>query len=376
MKFLSQVNLKGKVVLLRADLNSDVVNGRVLNGERIKKSADTIKKLKVKKAKIVIIAHQGRRESKNTISLKQHSKFLSKYTKVKFIGDLFGKRAEEAITSLKAGEAILLENVRKYKEEYNLGKNIFVKNLSRWCDVYVNDAFSNSHRVHSSMVSFPKYLKSYAGPLFESEIKALKKIKLGKVLFILGGAKPKDNLKLLGKNKVLACGLFGQLCLIAKGFKFGKQEVYLKKEIKDFNSILRALKGKLKNVETPIDFAVRVSGKRKELPLKNFPSKYEIYDIGKKTQERYKLIIKNSKSVYMKGPAGFCGYKDFCKGTLALLKAISKSEGFSLLGGGHLSDAIKTSGISKSKFGHVSLSGGALAKYLSGEKLPGLESLK
>jgi len=373
MKTLSDFNFKNKTVLLRADLNSDVHKGRVLMSERIRQSAETIKLLKKKKAKIIVIAHQGRPGKSDFTSLKQHARLLNKFTKIKFVEDIIGKQAEKEIKNLKSGNAILLDNVRKEADEFKPAKkNNKLLKLTKLCEIYVNDAFSICHRKQTSIVSFPRYMKNCAGPLLEREINALKKIKIKNCLFILGGAKPEDNIKLLGKNKVLACGLFGQVCLINKGKKLGEQERYLKKQ----KALVKISKNKLKNVETPVDFAVKVNGKRKEILLENFPSKYEIFDIGKKTQGRYISEIKKARAVYMKGPAGYCADKKFRKGTFAILRAISRNKGFSLIGGGHLSDAIEASGISKKKFGHISLSGGALLSYIAGEKLPGLEVLK
>lgn len=372
MKTISDFNFKNKTVLLRADLNSDVHKGKVLMSERIRQSAETIKLLKRKKARIVVIAHQGRPGKSDFISLKQHAKLLNKLTKIKFVDDIIGKKAEKEIKNLKSGNAILLDNIRKLKEEFKPGKNKMVKFFVEKAEIYVNDAFSVCHRKQTSVVSFPKYMKNCAGLLLEKEVNALKKIKIRDCLFILGGAKPEDNIKLLGKNKVLACGLFGQLCVIAKGHNLGAQNKFLKKEL----YLTKKLKNKLKNVKTPADFAVKVNGKRKEILLENFPSKYEIFDIGKKTQGKYINEIKKAKAVYMKGPAGYCADKKFRKGTFAILKAIAKNRGFTLIGGGHLSDAIEKSKINKKKFGHISLSGGALLSYIAGEKLPGLEVLK
>ncbi|MBU0894508.1 MAG: phosphoglycerate kinase [Nanoarchaeota archaeon] len=370
------MNLKGKTILLRADLDSNYVNKKIISGGRIKQAAETIKFLKKKGARVVVIAHQGRPNRGNCTSFKSHAKFLSKYTKVKFVNDLFGKKVEKAIKNLKNGKVILLENVRKYKEEYKLGKNKFVENLSNWCNIYVNDAFSNSHRKHTSMVSFAKVMPNYSGPLLEKEIASLKRIHLKKTLFILGGAKPKDNLKLLSKGKILACGLFGQMCLITKGKNLGAQDKYLKKLVKDFNHVVKKIKPRLKNVITPLDFGVKIHGKRKDLNLSEFPSKYEIFDIGPKTRKLFIKEIKKAKSIYMKGPVGDFSSKGFEKGTFEILKAIAKNKGFSLIGGGHLSDAIEKSGVNKKKFSHVSLSGGALLNYIAGEKLPGIEVLR
>lgn len=378
MKTLSSFNFKNKTVLLRADLNSDVHKGKVIESERIKQSSITIKELKKKKAKIIVIAHQGRPGKSDFTNLKQHTNFINKYTKVKFISDIIGKKAEKAIKNLKPGQVILLDNVRKIKDEFHPEKR--KKNklylLVEKADIYVNDAFSVCHRTHSSIVLFPKYLPSCAGRLLEKEINTLKKIKLKNCLYILGGAKPEENIKLLGKNKTLTCGLFGQLCLIAKGHNLGAQNKYLKKTIKNYPKIIKQLKTKLNNkILTPIDFAVDVNGKRKELSLEEFPSKYEIFDIGIKTQEQFEKEIKKAKAIYMKGPAGYCAIKRFCKGTKAILKAVSKNKGFSLIGGGHLNDAIKLSKINPKKFNHISLSGGALLNYVAGKKLPGLEVL-
>ncbi|MDP2950928.1 MAG: phosphoglycerate kinase [bacterium] len=374
MKTLSSFNFKGKIVLLRADLNSDVKNGKVLMSERIKESAVTINELKAKKAKVIVVAHQSQPGKSDFISLKQHAKLLNKYTKIKFVDDILGKKAVKEIKNLKSGEALLLENIRFEEDEFKPEKDKQNKlyNLVKLCEVYVNDAFSVCHRKQASIVLFPKYLPSCAGRLLEKEVNALKKIKLKSCLYILGGAKPEDNIKLLKENKVLACGLFGQVCLINKGTNLGQQNKYLKKQ----KAFIKIPKNKLKNIETPVDFAVKIKNKRKELELDKFPSKYEIFDIGKLTMKKYAGEIKKAKAIYMKGPAGYCADKKFSKGTLAILKAIAGNKKcFSLIGGGHLSDAIELSKIPKSKFSHISLSGGALLNYVAGEKLPGLEVL-
>ena len=379
MKNLYDFNFYDKRVLVRADLNSDVVNGKVIISERIRNASETIIELKRRGARVVVIAHQGRPGKDDFVSLKKHASYLNRYVNIKFIEDTIGEKAINAIENLKINEVILLENIRFEKDEFKPEKgmqNKLLKKLVPLFDIYVNDAFSVCHRKHTSIVGFPKYISSSAGRLLDREVKAVKKLKVKDSLFILGGAKPEDNIKLLKGNLVLSCGLFGQMCLIAKGFRFGKQEKYLRKEIEGFNKIKDILKRKLKYVETPVDFAVKIKGKRKELVLDDFPNDHEIFDIGGKTITRYGSEIKKAKSIFMKGPAGFCGEKIFCKGTFSLLNAIAKNRGFSIIGGGHLNDAIVRGRISKRKFGHVSLSGGALLRYISGEKLPGIRALK
>ncbi|MEK6758038.1 MAG: phosphoglycerate kinase, partial [Nanoarchaeota archaeon] len=186
MKTLTNLNLSGKTVLLRSDLNSDVVNGKVLMSERIRQSVETIKELKRKNAKVVIIAHQGRPGKNDFVSLNQHSKFLNKFTKVKFVDDIIGKKAIAEIQNLKSGEALLLENLRFLKDEneFNGKNNQLIKKLVPLADIYVNDAFSVCHRKQTSIIGFPKYLKSYAGRLLEKEVETLKKIKLTTIFFI------------------------------------------------------------------------------------------------------------------------------------------------------------------------------------------------
>lgn len=377
MKTLSDFDFNGKRVILRADLNSDHKNKKILISERILEASKTIKELKDKKARIVVIAHQGQKGKSDFLSLEQHAKFLNKFVKIKFVEDITGNKALNVIKNVKPGEAILLENLRYDNDELNPDKkeNHFMK-LVPLFDVYVNDAFSVCHRKHFSIVGFPKYLPSCAGRLLEKEVNALKKIKVKRTLYILGGAKPGDYLNLLGGNKVLACGLFGQSCLAAKGKDLGFQNKYLEKEASLDEKLKKDLRKKMKNIITPVDFGVKVNGKRKELSLEDFPSKYEIYDIGEKTINKYVSEIKKAKSIYMKGPAGDFSSRGFEKGTFAILKAIADSKVFSLIGGGHLSDSITKSKIPKAKFGHISLSGGALLDYLAGEKLPGLEALK
>mgnify|MGYP001575098695 CR=1 FL=1 len=381
MKTFSDFNFKGKIVLLRTDINSDIIHGKALESERIKPASKTISYLLKNEARVIVIAHQGNPGKSDFLSLKQHAKFLNKYVKIKFIPDVIGRRAEKAIKELKPKEAILLDNIRLEEDEFQpyKKKNKILKFFLPKIDIYVNDAFSVCHREHTSIVSFPKYKPSYAGILLEKEISALKKISIKNCLYILGGAKPEDNIKLFKKRKkIIVGGIFGQMCLIAENHNLGKNnERENKSTVKNYDEIIKKLKKKLKSLKiiTPIDYAVEINNKRKEFSLKDFPTKYIIYDIGKKTQEKFIEEIKKAKAIYMKGPLGFASKNNFSEGTFKILRAIAKSPAFSLIGGGHLSDAIKVSKIPESNFSHISLSGGALLNYIAGEKLAGLKAL-
>ena len=399
VKSLKQLKVRGRVVFLRSDLNSDIVDGKVLLGERIKESIRTIRYLKRNGARVVVLAHQGNPGKSNFLGLEQHAKLLSEFVKVKFVRDVVGSRAVGEIEMMKNGDVILLDNVRKVKDEFLPKKkmNIFLKSLLPLCEVYINDAFSVSHRNHFSIVGFAEVEEKGIGLLFEKEIKALEKIKLahnsvpsksrtkvssssGKdCLFILGGAKAESNIKLLGSgNRILACGLFGQVCLDAKGKYFGYQNDFLEKNVlvdREYRVFLKKLKKKLDGVEMPVDFAVEEKGKRKEFLLREFPMNLRIDDIGNGTIKKYCEIIRKAKCIYMKGPAGFAEDEKFSKGSVEILKAVARCKGFSLVGGGQLSSAIEKYGINKKGFGHVSLSGGATLRVIAGERLVGLEVL-
>ena len=380
---LSSYNFKNKLVLLRSDLNSDVKNGKILDSVRIKASAETIKELKKKGARVVVIAHQGRKGNKDYTTLEQHAKQLNKYVKIKYVNDVIGNDALEEVRLLGSGEALLLDNIRFVEDEMspknkpNKILKFFFQNKYFKPDFYVNDAFSVSHREQTSITEFPKYVKSCIGRVMEKELEALEKFSLKDTLYILAGAKPEDNLKLMKSGRrILAGGLFGQLCLITNGVELGYMNKYFEKtgNIKYVPELKKLIK-KCK-VITPLDFAVNKNGKRVEIKLEEFPSEYEIYDIGEKTQEIFVKEILKAKSVYVKGPLGYCEEEKFAEGTYAVLRAVAKNNGFSLIGGGHISNAIVRSGISKKKFGYISLSGGALISYLAGEKLVGVEVLK
>lgn len=372
---LDDINVKNKTVLLRSDLNSEIKNGKPVLSDRISESAKTIKELQKKKAKIVVIAHQSSPGDEDFTSLKAHAKLLNKFVKIKFIPDIIGKKAISAITSMKPGEALLLENIRNIPEELKpVEPNPILKMLAPLFDFYVNDAFSVSHRDQTSITGFPKVLPSAIGRLMQRELESIEKLKIQNALFILGGEK-EENIKIIknSKGKVLTCGIFGQLCAIAKDTDFGAQNKFLKDKIKETVPKLKPL---ISQITTPIDFAVKAKGKRKEIFIQNFPSEYDIFDIGKNTIALYIEEIKKAKVILMKGPAGFCEEKQFCVGTEALYKAIANSKAFKVLAGGHASTALKQFKIPKSKFNYLSLSGGAFVCYLAGEKLPGLEALE
>ncbi|MEM7826830.1 MAG: phosphoglycerate kinase [Candidatus Aenigmatarchaeota archaeon] len=378
------IDYKEKCVLIRVDINSPVVNGKIAMNDRIIAHAKTIKDLAKKGAKVVVLAHQGRPGDEDFLDLEQHAKLLTRLVRknVKYVDDLYGEKAIKSINDMKPGDIILLKNVRSIKEEMlNLSpeehaKSAFVKTLAPLFDYFIQDAFSVCHRSHASVVGFPFVLPSYAGPMLEKELSALKRIgEVSEATFILGGAKPEECIALLKyatrkkKNKILTTGVFSLYCLSAAGYKLGEEEKILDKRI------VEELKG-IEQVIMPIDFAVEgEKSKRKEISLEDLPTEKLIFDIGKRTIKEYKKIIEKSKIIFLKGPAGKYEDKRFQLGTREIFKAVAESKAFSIVGGGNTIDAINKFKILKSKFSHISLGGGALIDYIAGEKMPGIEVL-
>jgi phosphoglycerate kinase len=397
---LEDFDLKGKTILLRADLNSPYnrEEKKIEDCERVREHAKTVKFLIEKSAKVVILSHQGRKGDEDFTNLEQHAELLSKHLgqKVKFVDDVVGERALSEIKKLKEGEAILLDNVRfldeetqeKSPEEHSKGK--LVQTLAPLADFFVQDAFSASHRSHASIVGFSPVLPTIAGKVMEKELKSVEKAleALGINVFILGGAKPEDCLDImefLFKNrpecieKVLACGTVGEIFLAAKGYNLGIPTLKFFEQ-KGFMKLIPQARRLLENyeleIEIPTDVAVEENGKRKEINLKELPAESLILDIGSETIQRYLEIIRNARTIVVKGPAGVYEKVGFEIGTREILEATADSKAFTLIGGGDTGLAIEKLGIEKEKFSYISLGGGALITYLAGKPMPGIEALK
>jgi phosphoglycerate kinase len=390
MKPLSELDVKGKRILIRVDLNSPVEGGKIKPNPRLVGHAKSIAKLSDSGAKVIVLSHQGRKGESDFISLEQHAGLLSHMIgkSVYFVDDVIGEKAKAAIKKLKDGEMLVLENVRTLEDEGQENGRV-VKELCELVDVFALDALSVAHRKHASIVGFPKHLPSVVGDILYHELQAIKKVEGdGEVTFFFGGAKVSDSFSVLknwlvaGKvNKILVGGALAILLLHAKGYNVSRSIDYLRK--KGLLVHLEEAKQLLKNYESkivlPKDVAFSVAGERVECSvgdLGSFAQQGEISDIGKNAMEEYSKILRESKVIIANGPAGVYEIDAFATGTKAVLEAISQSSGFSLLGGGHTIAAMEKFCIDKKKFGYVSLSGKALIEHLSGKKLPGLEALE
>jgi phosphoglycerate kinase len=398
-KTLDDFDVKNKTILVRVDFNSEIdpATKKVTSDVRIKAHAEsTLKELAEKGAKTIVLAHQGRKGDPDYTSLKEHTLILGKILKcqVKYVPDLFGDKAKAAIKSLKSGEILVLENVRSWDGETKsstpeqASKTELVQNLAPIADLFVNDAFAAAHRGHVSMVGFTAVLPSAAGRIMERELKSLNKA-LEKPekpsVYVMGGAKADDSLEISKyvlsngiADYVLTGGVTGQLFLAAKGVDLGKGNMgYLtKKELTGLIPGIKALMDKFGDkVMVPIDCALDVNGKRKEILINKLPTENSILDIGAKTVEAYAKIISTAKSIVVSGPMGVYENKEFNFGTKKVFEAIADSKAFSLAGGGNTIAAIQEYGLTK-KIGYISTAGGALIEFLMGKKLPGVVALE
>jgi len=393
VKFLTidDFDFKGKTVFLRVDMNCpiDPDTLEISGTKRIEEIVETINSLN--SAKIVIASHQGRVGNKDYTSMEKHAEVLEKLLnrKVTYVNDVMGSAAQNEIKKLNDGEILLLDNLRLCAEENyefsgsNAAKTIMVRRLSKLLDLCVLDSFPSAHRSHPSIVGFPYVLPACAGRLVEKEVKKLDEImgvaKAPHVL-VLGGKKVEDRLeaiRLLIENgradHVLLTGLIGNVFLRAQGRI--RSTIGIKRE-DEIVAKAHTLIGEFPDVfSTPVDVAIEQNEKRVELDIRELNKDDEIYDIGPKTIEHYGKIISGAGTVFISGPAGFFEKEDFGYGTKALLEAVAASKATTIVSGGHLSSALKKSGLVE-KITHISTAGGALVRYLTATKLPMIKALE
>ncbi|MHA1238550.1 MAG: phosphoglycerate kinase [Candidatus Odinarchaeia archaeon] len=389
---LDDVDVAGKHVLVRVDINSPIANDdTILDDTRIRAIKETLDDLET--AKVVLLAHQSRPGKKDFTSLQPHAEALKKIVgpRVKFCEDIFGYYARERIKKLKEGEVLLLENVRFYSEENieappeELANRIMIKKLAPLFDIFVNDAFPAAHRAHPSLVGFTEVLPSVAGRVMEKELKALNKSlnPARPCTFIVGGAKIETKLKIVknilenGKaDKILTGGLLSIVFLQAVGKEVGEVN---KKNIDNFEIHVEEAKKLLEkysdHIVIPTDVAVKKGNQRLEVPADKIPGDLQVLDIGLDSIVTYVKIILDSKTVVANGPLGAFENANFALGTKEILEAMGKCDGFTVIGGGELGAYANVLGLN-GKINHMSTGGGSMISLLSGEKLPVIEALK
>ncbi len=391
---IDDIDVRGKTIICRLDLNSPMdPNGIILDDSRFRSHLTTLKELE--ESKVVILSHQSRPGKSDFTTMEPHSKLLSKLMRrnINYIDDIFGSHALDSIKKMNKGDVILLENARFYSEESlkrtpkEHARTHMVRRLSSVCDIFMNDAFSVSHRSHLSVTGFTEVLPSIAGRVMEKEIDSLNRglsCSERPCIYVLGGAKVDDSIKVTKNvlergcaDRVLVTGVVANVFLAASGVKIGNSNMsFIEKQgYTDQIDIARELLSRfVKNIGLPVDVALNKNDERIEEKVRNLNTELPIHDIGIETMVKFSKEISGAKTVVMNGPAGVFEKEAFALGTHELIKAGTKS-GFSVIGGGHIAAAAEQMGIS-SKFSHVSTGGGACIDFLAGEKLPGIEALK
>ena len=377
MKTIKEFELTGKKVILRSDFNVSIKDGKIISNERITAELPTINYLIEKGAKVIIMSHLGKikgeeDKKKNTLYIVYEELLKLINTKIIFSPATQGKILEEKISFLQNGEVLLMENTR-YEDLENKKESNCDEELSRyWAslgDIFINDAFGMTHRKHASNYGISKFLPTGIGFLIESEIKGLAPILEPEKPFtiIMGGAKLEDKLSLI-KSLVPKCDkllLGGGIAntFLAVSVSIGKSLVSpdLIEEARNLLSIYK------ERIIMPVDVKVLAKNGIEVKDISNIASDDIIFDIGPKTIELYKKHIENSETIFLNGTVGKYEEEGFEDGTKEILDAVSKTEAYSVIGGG---DALSSAEYFKiNDFSFISTGGGATLNYIATEKL-------
>ena len=394
-KTVDDINVKGKRVLVRCDFNVPLKDGKITDENRLVAALPTIKKLVADGGKVILCSHLGKPkgEPKPELSLAPVAKRLSELLnmEVKFAADdnVVGENAKAAVSAMKDGDIVLLQNTR-YRAEETKNEEAFSKELGSLADIFVNDAFGTAHRAHCSTVGVVKYVdEAVCGYLIEKELRYLGNAVENPqrpFVTILGGAKVADKLtvieNLLNKADTLIIG--GGMAftfLAAKGYGTGKslldetkidycKEMMKKAEEKGVKLLLPIDTVIAKSFPNPIDAPIETE----VVDSDKIPDDYEGLDIGPKTAALFAEEVKSAKTVVWNGPMGVFENPTLAKGTLAVAQAMADSDAITVIGGGDSAAAVNTLGLGD-KMTHISTGGGASLEFLEGKELPGIAAM-
>jgi phosphoglycerate kinase len=393
MSLLADLDVTGKRVFLRCDLNVPLKEGKITDDGRIRASLPTINALLQKGASIVIAAHLGRPkgEAKPELSLAPVAVRLAELLgkPVQFAGAITGSDVTVKAEALKSGEILLLENIRYAAAETSKDEServALATELAALADAYVGDGFGAVHRKHASVFDLPKLLPRAAGTLVAAEVEVLKKLTVNPVRpygVVLGGSKVSDKIgviaNLLGKVDVMAIG-GGMLFtfLAAQGEEIGSSLVE--------RDLIDTVKGLIKQAEDsgvrlllPTDIVVAPTFSADATPTlvsaDAIPADQMGLDIGPETAAAFASAIKGCKTVFWNGPMGVFEFPNFAHGTKVIAQALTEVDGISVVGGGDSAAAVRALGFADNQFGYISTGGGASLEYLEGKELPGLTAL-
>lgn len=376
-------NLKNVTVLVRTDFNVPIHKGEIKDEFKILQQMQTITHLIEEGAKIILMTHLGEPEPgdiQTKFSIAPIAERIGGIIKrkVRVIADFQNFKTGGILKNMKAGDVVMLENIRFFKGEKNNDRK-FAKSLASLADIYVNDAFAVSHREHASVSAIKKYLPSYAGLLLEQEVKNLDHAMhpQSPLVAVMGGAKISTKINLIRKlvkksDRVLIGGGLANNFLSARGFEIGRS-------LSDKESVKLAMTLSSRKIILPVDVVVstREHGQAHVRKISKVEKDDYIFDIGPETVRLYSNFIKKANTLIWNGPMGFYEMKQFSHGTIMLARVVgarAKGKAFGVVGGGETVDALKRSGM-LSCVDWVSTGGGAMLSYLGGEKMPGLKKI-
>jgi len=388
-KTVRDIKVEGKRVLVRVDFNVplDPQSGAMTDDTRIRVVLPTIRYLLDRKARVILCSHLGRPKGREKgLSLAPVAQRLSQLLgqEVKMAGDCVGPEVEQLATTLKEGEALMLENLRFHPEEEK-NDPAFAQALARLAEVFVNDAFGTAHRTHASTVGITQYLPSVAGFLIEKELEIM-----GSALnnpthpfaALIGGAKVSDKMVVLENildkvDSLLIAGGMGPTFLKSLKYNVGQSSVEEDK-IGIAQHLMEKAAKKGVHLLLPTDVVVAnkfdPQAKFKTVPITNVPSGWYVMDIGPKTIELFEAKLRKCKTIIWNGPVGVFEFPQFRKGTSAIAKMLASLNATTIIGGGSTAEAIQEMGLVH-KMTHVSTGGGASLRFLEGEPLPGVAAL-
>jgi phosphoglycerate kinase len=388
-KTVKDIDVQGKKALVRVDFNVPLDDQKEITDDtRMVAAMPTIKYLLENHAKVILCSHLGRPKgtANPDFSLSHLVEHLEKLSgaKVVFAKDCVGPEAKKAVSSMKEGQIVLLENLRFHKEE-TANDPEFSKKLASLADIYVNDAFGTAHRAHASTAGVAKYLPAVAGFLIQKELDFL-----GKALenperpfiAILGGAKVADKIGVIENlMKIVDCLIIGggmaHTFVAAQGFGIGKS-LFDPDTLETAKQIIADAKRKGIKIMFPVDFVVAdafsADAKTTIVPVESIPDDMMALDIGPSSRMLFATELKQAKTILWNGPMGVFEMPPFAAGTRAIAQALSEAQGVTIIGGGDSAAAVKKLGFAD-KMTHISTGGGASLEFMEGKELPGIAAL-
>ena len=398
MKGLDSLDVGGRVVLLRADLNVPLDGTAITDDGRIRASLPTINRLRERGGRVLITAHLGRPKGDTYAdrvaggpSLAPVAARLSELlgVPVPLASDVAGDSARAIVAGLADGDVAMLENIRFEPAETSkddAARAGLADRLAALAEVYVADGFGALHRKHASVYDLPARLPHSAGELVQAEVAVLEQLTSDPArpyVVVLGGAKPSDKLAVIANlldkaDRILIGGGMSYTFLAAQGYEVGKSLLEADR-IDDVRQIMAAADARGVELVLPVDLVGATSfapdAEHQVYPVDAFPADRESLDMGPATRELFAAKLADAATVFWNGPVGVFEFPAFSAGTLAVAQAISKVPGLTVVGGGDSAAAVRRLGLPDDAFSHISTGGGASLEYLEGASLPGLVAL-